>query len=169
LLAPRPTPKLEDHPSLSVRDCLFNIFPANLHRWKPFLHPIPEDAPCCDMGAPNMASRIRKYHASVSHGTWFGFYKLGYVYTLLVFALLQTAILLLAITLTQTVAQQCRSLPCGKLLCTNVTCAIDSQADCKEGEEYLYPGQVCNCCGACVTRSGSKFHSLSQRKCLRML
>ena len=31
LLAPRPTPKLEDHPSLAVRDCLFNIFTAPLH------------------------------------------------------------------------------------------------------------------------------------------
>jgi hypothetical protein len=26
LLAPRPTPKLEDHPLSAVRDCLFNIF-----------------------------------------------------------------------------------------------------------------------------------------------
>src|SRR5215469_3681349 len=26
LLAPRATPKLEDHPSSAVRDCLFNIF-----------------------------------------------------------------------------------------------------------------------------------------------
>jgi len=32
LLAPRPTPKLEDHPVSSVRDCLFNIFVATLHR-----------------------------------------------------------------------------------------------------------------------------------------
>jgi len=30
LLAPRPTPKLEDHPSSAVRDCLFNIFAATL-------------------------------------------------------------------------------------------------------------------------------------------
>jgi hypothetical protein len=28
LLAPRPTPKLEDHPLSAVRDCLFNIFAA---------------------------------------------------------------------------------------------------------------------------------------------
>jgi len=27
-LAPRPTPKLEDHPLLAIRDCLFNIFTA---------------------------------------------------------------------------------------------------------------------------------------------
>jgi hypothetical protein len=47
LLPPRPTPKLEDHPLLSVRDCLFNIFAANLHSWRLFLHPQPEDAPCC--------------------------------------------------------------------------------------------------------------------------
>ena len=31
LLAPRPTPKLEDHPSSAVRDCLFNRFAATLH------------------------------------------------------------------------------------------------------------------------------------------
>jgi hypothetical protein len=31
LLASRPTPKLEGHPFSAVRDCLFNIFAANLH------------------------------------------------------------------------------------------------------------------------------------------
>jgi len=31
LSAPRPTPKLEDHPLSAVRDCLFNIFAATLH------------------------------------------------------------------------------------------------------------------------------------------
>ena len=31
LLAPRPTPKLEDHPLSALRDCLFNIFAATLH------------------------------------------------------------------------------------------------------------------------------------------
>jgi len=30
LLAPHPTPKLEDHPSSAVRDCSFNIFAATL-------------------------------------------------------------------------------------------------------------------------------------------
>ena len=30
LLAPRPTPKLEDHPSSAVRDFLFNLFAATL-------------------------------------------------------------------------------------------------------------------------------------------
>jgi hypothetical protein len=30
-LAPRPIPKLEDHPLSAVRDCLFNIFAATLH------------------------------------------------------------------------------------------------------------------------------------------
>ena len=30
LLAPRPTPKLEDHPSSAVCDCLFNLFAATL-------------------------------------------------------------------------------------------------------------------------------------------
>jgi hypothetical protein len=31
LLAPRPTPKLEEHLTSAVRDCLFNIFAATLH------------------------------------------------------------------------------------------------------------------------------------------
>ena len=31
MLAPRPTPKLEDHPSSAVRRCLFNLFTATLH------------------------------------------------------------------------------------------------------------------------------------------
>jgi hypothetical protein len=31
LLAPHPTPKLEDHPLSSVHDCLFNISAATLH------------------------------------------------------------------------------------------------------------------------------------------
>jgi len=31
LLAPRPTPKLKDHPLSAVRDFLFHIFAATLH------------------------------------------------------------------------------------------------------------------------------------------
>jgi len=31
LLAPRPTPMLEDHPLSALRDCLFNILAATLH------------------------------------------------------------------------------------------------------------------------------------------
>ena len=31
LLAPCPTPKLEDHPLLAVHDCLFSLFVATLH------------------------------------------------------------------------------------------------------------------------------------------
>jgi hypothetical protein len=36
LLAPRPIPKLEDHPLSAVHDCLFNIFAATFHIWKLF-------------------------------------------------------------------------------------------------------------------------------------
>ena len=46
MLAPRPTPKLEDYPLSAVRDCLFNIFAATLHICRPFFHPQPGDAPC---------------------------------------------------------------------------------------------------------------------------
>ena len=35
LLASRQTPKLEDHSWSAVHDCLFNIFTANLHIWRP--------------------------------------------------------------------------------------------------------------------------------------
>jgi len=31
VVAPRPTPKLEGHPSSAVHDCLFNLFAAVLH------------------------------------------------------------------------------------------------------------------------------------------
>jgi hypothetical protein len=54
LLTPLPTPKLEGHPLLSVRDCLFIIFAANLHSWRPFLHPQPVDAPCCGGRDPTL-------------------------------------------------------------------------------------------------------------------
>jgi hypothetical protein len=45
LLAPHPTLKLEDHPLSSVHGCLFNVFAANLHSWRPSLYPRPEDSP----------------------------------------------------------------------------------------------------------------------------
>jgi hypothetical protein len=34
LLAPLPTPSLEDHSLLVVRNCLFSIFAATLHNWR---------------------------------------------------------------------------------------------------------------------------------------
>jgi len=37
LLAPRPTPKLEDHALSANSDCLFNTFTAALHIWRPSL------------------------------------------------------------------------------------------------------------------------------------
>ena len=40
------SPGVEDHNLSVVRDCLFKIFAATLHIWRPFLHPQPEDAPC---------------------------------------------------------------------------------------------------------------------------
>jgi hypothetical protein len=54
LLALHPTTKLEDHPLSAVRDCLFSVFAASLHNWRPFLHPQPEDTPCrCDKDTLN--------------------------------------------------------------------------------------------------------------------
>ena len=46
LLAPRPTPKLEDHSVSAVRDCLYNIFAATLHIGGRSSYLQPEDAPC---------------------------------------------------------------------------------------------------------------------------
>jgi hypothetical protein len=45
LLAPRPNPRVEHLPLSAVRDCLFNVFAAALHIWRPFLLPQPEGAP----------------------------------------------------------------------------------------------------------------------------
>jgi len=50
LLAPCPTPKLEDHPVSAVRDSLFNIFAFHIPYWRQFLHPQPADRPCCGDG-----------------------------------------------------------------------------------------------------------------------
>ena len=49
LLALRPTPKLEDHPSSAVRDCLFNILAATLH-----------------IGGRSSIRNLRKRHAVVT-------------------------------------------------------------------------------------------------------
>ena len=55
-LAPLPPLKLEDHQLSSVRDWLFNIFAATLRIRRPFLHPQPENAPCCGDKDPLMAA-----------------------------------------------------------------------------------------------------------------
>jgi hypothetical protein len=57
LLAPRPTPKLEDYPLSAVRDC---IFAATLHIRRPFLHPQPKDAPCRGDRDPLIMAGIRR-------------------------------------------------------------------------------------------------------------
>jgi hypothetical protein len=46
LLAPCPTPKLEDHLLTAVHNCLFNVLTATLLIWRPFVLPQPEDMPC---------------------------------------------------------------------------------------------------------------------------
>jgi hypothetical protein len=47
LFAHRQTPKLDDHPLSTDRDCLFNIFAATLPYWRPFFEQHPENAPYC--------------------------------------------------------------------------------------------------------------------------
>jgi len=54
MLEPRPTPNLEDHPLSAVCDIFIDIFAAILHIRRPFLHPQPEDAPCCGDRDPHI-------------------------------------------------------------------------------------------------------------------
>ena len=63
MLAPRPTPKLEDHPLSPVRDCLFNIFTATLH-----------------VGGRSSIRNLRTRHAVVT-GTHFSQAIYIYIYT----------------------------------------------------------------------------------------
>ena len=53
LSAPRPTPTLEDHELLAVRDCLFNIFAATL-----------------DTGGCSSICNLRTHHAMVTGPTY---------------------------------------------------------------------------------------------------
>jgi len=66
LLAPRPTPKLEDHPSSVVRDCLFNLFAATLL-----------------IGGRSSIRNLRTRHAVVTgthYYTWIVFYSINIIY-----------------------------------------------------------------------------------------
>ncbi|KDR17345.1 uncharacterized protein LOC110831793 [Zootermopsis nevadensis] len=76
----------------------------------------------------------------------------------------KAVLLLLVNAVLHSGAQQCLSRPCGKLACLDA-CAISSQEDCvgAGAEEYLYPGLVCECCGACVIRSVEKGGPCSTR------
>ncbi|PNF38701.1 hypothetical protein B7P43_G17454 [Cryptotermes secundus] len=62
LLAPHPTPKLEDHPLLAVCDCLFNIFAASLQNNKTAVvpHPLylPDVAPYDSFLFPKMKIKL---------------------------------------------------------------------------------------------------------------
>ena len=71
LLAPHPTPKLEEHPLSAVRDCLFNIFATTLHLlhsqqrhapWHSVKHKHPVWAECKILGIKPGLSRS-------NHGT----------------------------------------------------------------------------------------------------
>jgi len=56
LLAPCPTPRLEDHPLSAVCNCLLNIFTATLHIWRLYSPSITEDTQCrSDRDLHNMA------------------------------------------------------------------------------------------------------------------
>jgi hypothetical protein len=71
LLAPRPTPKREDHPVSFGRGSLFNIFAATVHSWRPSLHPQPEDSPWCgDRDPPNMDKWYKQNNLNNISVTW---------------------------------------------------------------------------------------------------
>ena len=65
MLAPRPTPKLEDHPSSAVRGCLFNLFTATLHI--PCSHTVAK--PCRNAPSPEFHYRFRKTTCTTSQCT----------------------------------------------------------------------------------------------------
>ena len=65
LLAPCPTPKLEDHPLSAVCDCLLKIFAATLHIWSPFFHPQPENLPYCGDRDPVCLANISVWHQKI--------------------------------------------------------------------------------------------------------
>jgi hypothetical protein len=59
LLAPRSSPKLENHPLRAVRDRLFNISAATLHNGgRSSIHTQPEDVPCRGDGPTHNMDRI---------------------------------------------------------------------------------------------------------------
>ena len=72
MLAPRPTPKLEDHPLSAVHDCLFNLFAATLH-----------------IGGLSSSRNLRTRHAVVTgtHYTWAAMYSVGKFYYKVIFSL----------------------------------------------------------------------------------
>jgi len=62
-LAPRPTPKLQDHPSSAVRDCLFNLFAATLL-----------------IGGRSSIRNLRTRHAMVTGTHYMGLFIIMYLY-----------------------------------------------------------------------------------------
>jgi hypothetical protein len=70
LLAPSPNPQVGGPTLSAVRDCLFNIFAATLHIGGRYLHPQPEDAPCCGDRDPLTTHGYKLiYSSSSSIGT----------------------------------------------------------------------------------------------------
>jgi hypothetical protein len=75
-LTPLRIAKLENHPLSFVCGCLFNIFAATLHSWRPILHPQPEDAPWRgDTEPPDMYElfRISNTEKHGDCGTFWGY------------------------------------------------------------------------------------------------
>jgi hypothetical protein len=69
LLAPSPTPKLEDHPSLAIRNYYLIYIRSYSPYWRPFLHPPPEDAPCRGNRDPLTYNVKKGTHAPYVRGT----------------------------------------------------------------------------------------------------
>jgi hypothetical protein len=58
VLSTLPNPRSADHPSSALRNCLFDIFAAAIHIWRPFLQQQPENTPCLGDRDPFMAGRF---------------------------------------------------------------------------------------------------------------
>jgi hypothetical protein len=64
LLAPRQTPKFEDHLLSTVHNCSFNPFAAT------FFHPQPEDAPCHGDRGPQNVEKVGRYSQCYCACSW---------------------------------------------------------------------------------------------------
>jgi hypothetical protein len=58
VLSTSPNRSLVDHPLLAVCNCLFDIFAAAIHIWRPFLQLQPENTPCLGDRDPFIAGRF---------------------------------------------------------------------------------------------------------------
>jgi hypothetical protein len=54
-------------PPTAVRDCLFKIFAPAFRIWRPILHPLPEDPPCCGDNCIGVQHMTQLYSMQPKH------------------------------------------------------------------------------------------------------